>query len=137
MTDITPEDAAISAVSEVPTRRHARGGGRAANQRRGGPAVRQMPWTDVINVDKPTEPIPHEGVLAIHDAAMRILEDIGARLFRQHIARGEVQCGRRHRPPTLGRHVREPPFDEARRRPPPCERDDERGGDHEPPVARW
>ena len=52
-------------------------GGRAANARRGGAAIRQLPWTDVINIDRPTEPLPPEGVDAIHNGAMRVLEEIG------------------------------------------------------------
>jgi trimethylamine---corrinoid protein Co-methyltransferase len=55
----------------------ARRGGRSANARRGGAAVSQMPWGVPENPDKPTEPLPMEGVLAIHSAAMTILEDIG------------------------------------------------------------
>jgi trimethylamine---corrinoid protein Co-methyltransferase len=55
----------------------ARRGGRSANARRGGAAVSQMPWGVPENPDRPTEPLPMEGVLAIHNAAMTILEDIG------------------------------------------------------------
>ena len=36
-----------------------------------------MPWRVPVNTDKPTEPIGPEGVEAIHDGAMRILEEIG------------------------------------------------------------
>ncbi|TCD15037.1 trimethylamine methyltransferase family protein [Oricola cellulosilytica] len=64
-------------VAEAVPVRHRRGGGRSGNARRGGAAIKQTPWTDVINVDRPTEPIPPEGVEAIHDGAMRILEEIG------------------------------------------------------------
>jgi trimethylamine--corrinoid protein Co-methyltransferase len=63
-------------VSEAAPRR-GRGGGRTGNARRCGPAIRQTPWTDIINLDRPTEPVPPEGVEAIHDGAMRILEEIG------------------------------------------------------------
>ncbi len=36
-----------------------------------------MPWRIPLNPDRPTEPLPPEGVAAIHDAAMRVLEEIG------------------------------------------------------------
>jgi trimethylamine---corrinoid protein Co-methyltransferase len=55
-------------------RRH---GGRAGNQRGRGGAIAQMPWRIPVNTDTPIEPLPPEGVAAIHDGAMRILEEIG------------------------------------------------------------
>ncbi|GGH21356.1 methyltransferase [Cribrihabitans marinus] len=50
-----------------------------------------MPWDPPVNIDRPTEPLEAEGVAAIHDGAMRILEEIGIaflnedalRLFRE------------------------------------------------------
>ncbi|MCG6882375.1 MAG: trimethylamine methyltransferase family protein [Silicimonas sp.] len=58
--------------------RKKRAGGRAANiGRRGGELFRQMPWRVPRNTDRPTEPLDEEGVARIHDAAMRVLEDIG------------------------------------------------------------
>ena len=55
-----------------------RGGGRAGNtQRRGSRAIDQMPWRLPINLDKPTEPLSEDGINAIHEGAMCILEDIG------------------------------------------------------------
>ena len=36
-----------------------------------------MPWNPPVNIDRPTEPLTEEGVQAIHDGAMRILEEIG------------------------------------------------------------
>ncbi|MEM1236830.1 MAG: trimethylamine methyltransferase family protein [Pseudomonadota bacterium] len=60
----------------APTRRR-RSGGRAGNKRGSGPAVHQMPWRLIENTDQPTEPLTEEGVHAIHDGAMRILEEIG------------------------------------------------------------
>ena len=50
--------------------RGAQAGGAAA-------AIRQMPWRIPLNTDRPTEPLPPEGLAAIHDAAMRVLEEIG------------------------------------------------------------
>jgi trimethylamine--corrinoid protein Co-methyltransferase len=61
--------------SEGRTRR--RSGGRAGNARRGGAAIAQLPWTLPRNADRPTEPLTEEGVAAIHDAAMRVLEEVG------------------------------------------------------------
>ena len=64
-------------MADVKERRK-RGGGRAGNAaRRGGEIIDQMPWRLVRNTDRPTEPLGPEGVLAIHDGAMRILEEIG------------------------------------------------------------
>jgi len=55
-----------------------RGGGRAGNTRRSSPAViHQMPWRIPLNTDRPTEPLSPEGVQAIHDGAMRVLEEVG------------------------------------------------------------
>lgn len=55
-----------------------RGGGRAgAAARRGDAALAQMPWSIPVNIDRPIEPLSPEGVEAIHDGAMRILEEIG------------------------------------------------------------
>ncbi|RMF35611.1 MAG: methyltransferase [Alphaproteobacteria bacterium] len=55
-----------------------RSGGRAGNIRRGAArSISQLPWTLPQLVDRPTEPLDEEGVRAIDDAAMRILEEIG------------------------------------------------------------
>mgnify|MGYP001794160078 CR=1 FL=1 len=55
-----------------------RGGGRAgAAARRGSAVIEQMPWRIPVNIDRPIEPLSAEGVEAIHDGAMRILEEIG------------------------------------------------------------
>ena len=58
-------------------RRTRRGGGRSANLRGAGPAVRQLPWEIPVNGDAPTEPLTGEQVQAVHDGAMRVLEEIG------------------------------------------------------------
>jgi trimethylamine--corrinoid protein Co-methyltransferase len=58
--------------------RRTRSGGRAgAARRRGGEVIEQMPWNPPLLVDRPVEPLSEEGVFAIHDGAMRILEEIG------------------------------------------------------------
>ncbi|MCV3271209.1 trimethylamine methyltransferase family protein [Roseobacter sinensis] len=65
-------------MAEAATRRRTRSGGRAgAASRRGTAVIEQMPWNPPINTDRPTEPLTPEGVAAIHDGAMRILEEIG------------------------------------------------------------
>ncbi|MFG5380703.1 trimethylamine methyltransferase family protein [Yoonia sp. R2-816] len=61
-----------------------RGGGRAgAATRRGTAAIEQMPWRLPVNTDRPTEPLTEEGVQAIHDGAMRILEEIGIEFLNE------------------------------------------------------
>lgn len=60
------------------TIRRRRGGGRAGNTaRRGTAAIEQMPWNPPLNIDPPVEPLDEDGIMAIHDGAMRILEEIG------------------------------------------------------------
>ncbi|WP_172293451.1 trimethylamine methyltransferase family protein [Pseudoruegeria sp. HB172150] len=59
-------------------KRRKRSGGHSGNRRLNNPAViRQMPWRLPVNTDRPTEPLTEEGIAAIHDGAMRILEEIG------------------------------------------------------------
>jgi trimethylamine---corrinoid protein Co-methyltransferase len=63
-------------MDEVQAKR--RSGGRAGNTRRTTSfRLDQMPWRQPINRDRPTEPLDAEGVEAIHDTAMRVLEEIG------------------------------------------------------------
>ncbi len=58
--------------------RRRRGGGHAGNAaRRGAAVMEQMPWNPPINIDRPVEPLDEDGVAAIHQGAMQILEDIG------------------------------------------------------------
>ena len=55
-----------------------RSGGRAGNSsRRGTAVIDQLPWSLPVNPDRPTEPLSDAGVEAVHNAAMRILEEIG------------------------------------------------------------
>ena len=69
------------ADTHIPRRR---GGGRAgAATRRGTAVIDQMPWAPPINTDRPTEPLHPEGVQAIHDGAMRILEEIGIEFLNE------------------------------------------------------
>ncbi|MCV2890216.1 trimethylamine methyltransferase family protein [Ruegeria aquimaris] len=70
-------------MTDTDTRKR-RGGGRAgAAARRGKAVIEQMPWRLPINVDRPTEPLDQEGVEAIHDGAMRILEEIGIAFYNE------------------------------------------------------
>jgi len=63
-------------MTEQPRRK--RSGGRAGHAARRGPAViEQSPWRLPVNRDRPTEPLGPEGVQAIHEGAMTILEEIG------------------------------------------------------------
>jgi len=60
------------------TERKRRSGGRAGNTRRtSSDVIQQAPWIIPVNTDHPTEPLNEEGVEAIHNGAMRILEEIG------------------------------------------------------------
>ena len=60
------------------TSRKRRSGGHAGNaRRRVGAVIEQSPWRIPVNTDRPTEPLGPEGVAALHDGAMRILEEIG------------------------------------------------------------
>ena len=59
-------------------RRLRRSGGHRANvERSSQSAIRQMSWRIPVNTDRPTEPLDEEGVQAIHEGAMTILEEIG------------------------------------------------------------
>ncbi|MEL7100850.1 MAG: trimethylamine methyltransferase family protein [Pseudomonadota bacterium] len=64
------------------TRRRSRGGGRAgAAARRGADVIEQMPWNPPRIIDTPIEPLSPEGVEAVHDGAMRILEEVGIEIL--------------------------------------------------------
>ena len=64
-------------------RRTRRSGGRSANLRGAGPAVRQLPWEIPVNSGAPTEPLTAEQVQAVHDGAMRVLEEIGVEFLHE------------------------------------------------------
>lgn len=58
--------------------RRRRTGGRAGNARREQARhLAQPPWSLPENPDRPTEPLGPEGVAAIHEGALRVLEDVG------------------------------------------------------------
>ena len=71
-------------------RRTRRSGGRRANRRGEGPAVRQLPWQIPVNRDPPTEALGAEQVRAIHEGAMRVLEEIGIEFLNDE-ARGVLK----------------------------------------------
>lgn len=54
-----------------------RRGGRSANTRLTAAGIRQSPWSLPCNFDPPTEPLDADAVHAVHDGAMRVLEEIG------------------------------------------------------------
>ena len=65
-------------MNDATPNRRRRAGGRAGHSARaGGHAIEQMPWRLPVNTDRPTEPLPEEGVHAIHAGAMRVLDEIG------------------------------------------------------------
>ncbi len=66
------------------TTRKRRAGGRAGNRgRRTTEVFAQMPWRLPVNQDRPTEPLDEAGVEAIHDGAMRVLEEIGIEFLNE------------------------------------------------------
>ncbi|MEL7080908.1 MAG: trimethylamine methyltransferase family protein [Pseudomonadota bacterium] len=78
---------------EAATRRR-RGGGRAgAAARRGSAVIEQMPWNPPQNIDRPVEPLTEEGVQAIHDGAMRILEELGIEILNDEAVEVFRQAG--------------------------------------------
>ena len=74
--------------------RRRRSGGRAGHADRAGSApIRQSPWGPPLNIDRPTEPLGAEGVAAIHDTAMRILEEVGVAILNEEASRLLVEAG--------------------------------------------
>jgi trimethylamine---corrinoid protein Co-methyltransferase len=68
----------MSDTTDLAAPKRRRAGGRAGHSARsGGHVIDQMPWRVPVNTDRPTEPLPPEGVQAIHDGAMRVLSEIG------------------------------------------------------------
>ena len=78
-----------------------RGGGRAGNKRTRGPLINQLPWSVPYNSDDPIEPLPPEGVEAIHDTAMRVLEEIGVEFLNEEAVEilGKAGCDISHKTP--------------------------------------
>ncbi|KIC42111.1 methyltransferase [Ruegeria sp. ANG-R] len=70
-------------MNDSKTRKRRSGGRSGAAARRGSAVIDQMPWNPPINIDRPTEPLGLEGIEAIHEGAMRILEEIGIEFYNQ------------------------------------------------------
>jgi len=56
-------------------------------------ALEQLPWAQPGYTDSPTEPLSAEGVERIHDAAMRILEEIGIEFLHPEARRILKEAG--------------------------------------------
>ena len=81
-------------MSDVAPPKRRRSGGRAANTaKRLTSDINQMPWRLPINTDRPTEPLDGDGVQAIHDGAMRILEEIGIEFLNEEAVELFKQAG--------------------------------------------
>ncbi|MEL7459470.1 MAG: trimethylamine methyltransferase family protein [Pseudomonadota bacterium] len=88
-------------MNDQSARRGRRSGGRngGAGRRARAGGLSQPPWSVPVITDAPVEPLDGDGVAAIHDGAMRILEEIGIEflneealdLFRRAGARVEDQ----------------------------------------------
>jgi trimethylamine--corrinoid protein Co-methyltransferase len=52
-----------------------------------------MPWTLIQNTDRPTEPLDEEGMAALHETAMRILEEIGVAFLNEEALAMFKQAG--------------------------------------------
>ena len=70
-------------MADTPKRRKRSGGRAGAADRRGSAVIDQMPWRLPVNLDRPTEPLSEEGVEAVHNGAMRILEEIGIEFLNE------------------------------------------------------
>ena len=71
-----------------------RSGGRSANTaRRGKELFKQSPWRLPINHDPPIEPLSEEGVRAVHNGAMNILENIGIEFLNEESRTIFAQAG--------------------------------------------
>jgi trimethylamine:corrinoid methyltransferase-like protein len=75
-----------SAGAKGARKRGRRSGGRSGNIRGKGSAITQLSWSLPVNRDRPTEPLTEEGVQAVHDGAMRILEEIGIEFLNPEAA---------------------------------------------------
>ena len=74
--------------------RRLRSGGHSANTaRRGKELFKQSPWRLPVNHDPPIEPLSEEGVQAIHNGAMNILENIGIEFLNEESRTIFAQAG--------------------------------------------
>lgn len=81
-------------MTQVSRRGIKRQGGRSANTRRNSAAIKQIPWELPRNSDAPTEPLDEDGVNAVHDGAMRVLEEIGIEFLSEEAKQilGKAGC---------------------------------------------
>jgi trimethylamine--corrinoid protein Co-methyltransferase len=80
-------------MSDILNRKR-RAGGRAANTaKRSQELFKQMPWRIPVNPDRPSEPLGPEGVAAIHNGAMTILEGIGIEFLNEEAIELFKQAG--------------------------------------------
>ena len=70
-------------MSEDQTKTKRSGGRRGNSRRTARAAIEQSDWRIPYNIDKPTEPLSEDGVAAIHDAAMTVLEEIGIEFINE------------------------------------------------------
>ena len=70
-------------MADTKTPRRRSGGRAGAAARRGAAVIDQMPWNPPVITDQPIEPLSPEGIEAIHDGAMRILEEIGIEFYNE------------------------------------------------------
>ncbi|MEL6207536.1 MAG: trimethylamine methyltransferase family protein [Pseudomonadota bacterium] len=76
-------DETAAQAPDAPRKRR-RQGGRAGNTRLASPEIiSQMPWMTTEVTDAYVEPLTPEGVAAVHDIAMRILEEIGIEFLNE------------------------------------------------------
>ncbi|MFT5139047.1 MAG: trimethylamine--corrinoid protein Co-methyltransferase [Lysobacterales bacterium] len=64
-------------------RSRSRHGGRSGNTRGSGPAIAQLPWQLPQHSDAPIEPLNEDAVRAVHDGAMRVLEELGIEFINE------------------------------------------------------
>ena len=55
--------------------------------------IEQLPWTQPVYTDPPTEPLDEDGLEAVHDAAMRIVEEIGIDFLHEDARRVLKEAG--------------------------------------------
>src|SRR6056297_1316511 len=81
-------------MNDATPQRRRRAGGRSANVARASAhVIEQTPWRVPVNIDRPTEPLGEEGVAAIHDGAMRVLENIGIEFLNEEAVRYLKEAG--------------------------------------------
>jgi trimethylamine--corrinoid protein Co-methyltransferase len=67
----------------TPARRRRAGGRKGHADRAGHAAIEQTPWRIPVNTDPPIEPLSPDGVQDLHNAALRILSEIGIEFLNE------------------------------------------------------